>query len=150
MSGTLSRSPSLEKEVVPNEDEFGIVDRPKEPVRVKKVWRRGKDGPLERVWRRWYRVKRRGCPEKVLVLARKTYKIFADIGPTVGLMRRVLSVLDTGAGMNLIRKSELPAGLETFLSFGPTQGIGYANNRPLRTVGTTKMPLRLWRFAAGA
>ena len=65
-------------------------------------------------------------------------------------MSRVLSVLDTGAGPNLIRKSELPAGLETLVSFGPTQDIGDANNRPLRTVGTIRMPVRLGRFVATA
>ena len=65
-------------------------------------------------------------------------------------MSRVLSVLDTGAGPNLIRKSELPAGLETLVSFGPTQDIGDANNRPLRTVSTIRMPVRLGRFVATA
>ena len=80
----------------------------------------------------------------------KNYKVFADTGPTVGLMSRVLSVLDTGAGPNLIRKYELLAGLETLLSFGPTQDIGDAHNRPLRTVGTIKMPVRLGRFVATA
>ena len=65
-------------------------------------------------------------------------------------MSRVLSMLDTGAGPSLIRKSELPAGLETLLSFRPTQDIGDANNRPLRTVGTIKMPVRLGHFVATA
>ena len=105
---------------------------------------------MEQVRSLWYRVKRRECPEKFSIIARKNYKVFADIGPTVGLMSRVLSVLDTGAGPNLIRKSELPAGMETLVSCGPTPDIGDANNRPLRTVGTIKMPVRLGRFVAAA
>ena len=120
------------------------------PVRVKRILRRSQDEPLEQVRRPWYRFKRRECPENILVLARKNYKVFADIGPTFGLMSRVLSVLDTGAGPNVIWKSELPAGLETLMSFGPTQDIGDANNRPLRTVGTIRMPVRLGRFVATA
>ena len=150
MSGTQSRSPLLEKDVVLDEDTVEIVDKPKGPVQVKKILRRGRDDPLEQVRRLWYRVKRGECPEKILILARKHYKVFADIGPTVGLMSRVLSVLDTGAGPNLIQKSELPSGLETLVSFGPTQDIGDANNRPLRTVGTIKMPVRLGHFVAVA
>ena len=63
-------------------------------------------------------------------------------------MSRVLSGFGTGAGPNLIRKSELPAGLETLVSFGPTQDIGDAKNRLLRTVGTTRMPVTLGRFVA--
>ena len=105
---------------------------------------------MEQVQRPWYRVKRRECREKILVLVRKTYRVFADIGPTVGLMSRVLSVLDTGAGPSLIRKFELPAGLETLVSFGRTQEIGDAHNRLLRTVGTITMPVRLGRFGATA
>ena len=150
MSGTESRSPPLEKHVGLDEEAVGIFDKLKGPVRVKKILRRGQDDPLEQVRRPWYRVKHRECPKNILALARKHYKVFADIGPTVGLMSRVLPVLDTGAGSNLIRKSELPAGLETFVSFGPTQDIGDANKRPLRTVGTINMPVGLERFMATA
>ena len=150
MSGTESRSPPFEKEVGLDEEAVGIVDKLEAPVKVKRILPRGQDDPLEQVRRPWYRVKRRECLEKILVLARKNYKVFADIGPTVGLMSRVLSVLDTGAGPNLIRKSELPQGLETLVSFGPTQDIGDANNRPLRTVGTIRMPVRLGLFVATA
>ena len=112
--------------------------------------RRVQNDPLDKVRRPWYRVKRGECPENILVLERKKYKVFADNGPTVGLMSRVLYVLDTGAGPNLIRKSKLLAGLETLVSFRPTQDIGDANNRPLRTVGTIRKPVRLGRFVATA
>ena len=150
VSGTASPSPPLEKDVGLDEEALGIVDKLEAPVRVKRILRRGRDDPLEQVRRPWYRVKRRECPENILVLARKNYKVSADIGPTVGLMSRVLSVSDTGAGPNLIRKYELPAGLETLVSSRPTQDIGHASNRRLRTVGTIRMPVRLGRFVVTA
>ena len=78
----------------------------------------------------------------------KNHKVYADIGPTFGLMSRVLSVFDTGAGPNLVRKSELPVRMESLVSFGRTQDIGDANNRPLRTLGTIKMPVRHGSFVS--
>ena len=36
------------------------------------------------------------------------------------------------------------------MSFGPTQDIGDANNRPLQTLGTIRMPLRLGKCVAAA
>ena len=71
MSGTESRSPPLEKEIGLDEEAVGIVDKLEEPVRVKRILLRGQDDPLEQVRRPWYRVKRRECAEKILVLARK-------------------------------------------------------------------------------
>ena len=136
--GAQPRSPSLKEKSGLEEEIVGLVDKPKGPAQVKKILSRARDHPLEEVQRPWYRVKRRECPEKILVVARKNYKVYADIGPTIGLMSRVLSVLDTGAGPNLVRKSELPAGMESLVSYGPTQDIGDANNRPLRTLGTIR------------
>ena len=152
MPGTQSRSPPLDEggNLGLDEEVVGLVDTPKGPAQVKKILSRVRDRPLEEIRRPWYRVRRTECPEKILVLARKNYKVYADIGPTVGLMSRVLSVLDTGAGPNLVRKSELPPGMETLVSFGPTQDIGDANNRPLRTLGTIRMPVRLGKFVAAA
>ena len=71
VSGTASRSPPLEKEVGLDEEAVGIVDKLEALVRVKRILRRGQDDPLEQVRRLWYRVKRRECPETILVLARK-------------------------------------------------------------------------------
>ena len=148
--GTDSRSPPLEEGVVVPNETSEIVDRTAGLLKVKKILSRKDFNPLDEIRRPCYRVRRRDSPEKILVLARKTYKVYADIGPTIGLMSRVLSVLDTGAGPNLVRKSELPPGMETLISFGPTQDIGDANNRPLRTLGTIRMPVRLGRFVAAA
>ena len=85
-----------------------------------------------------------------LVYYEKTYNVFADIGPTVDLLDHVLSVSDTSAGPNLMRKYELPAGLETLASFGPMQDISDANSGPLRIVNTMKMLVRLGRFVHAA
>ena len=80
----------------------------------------------------------------------KYFKVYADIGPTDWLMSRVLSTLHTSVGPKLVRTSEPLAGMETLVSFGPTQDIGDANNKPLRTLGTIKMPVRLEKFVAAA
>lgn len=78
--------------------------------------------------------------------SRKNYKIYADIGPTVGVMNRVLYVLDIGRGPNHIRKPELPPGMEALVSFGSTQDIGDANNGLLLTLGTIRMLFRFRGF----
>ena len=114
---------------------IGRLVRRNGPTQVKKILSRTRDRPLGEVRRPWYRVRRRVCSENILVLARKNYEVYTDIGPMVGLMR-ILSVLDTCARPNLVRKSEFPAGMETPVSFGPTQDIGDANTRSLRTLGT--------------
>lgn len=86
----------------------------------------------------------------ILVLARKIFNIYVDIEPIVGLMSRVLPVLDNGTRPNLIQKSKIPSGIETVESFGPTQYTSDTNSRPLCTVGTMKMPLRPRCFVAAA
>ena len=103
--GTQSRSPSPEEKenLCLDEEVVGLVDRPKGPAQVKEILSRVRDRPLEEIGRRWYRVRRRECLEKILVVARKNYKLYADIGATVGSISRVLSVLDTGAGPNLVQ-----------------------------------------------
>lgn len=114
---------------------------------VKRILQRGK--PLLACFRRpWQRATRAECPNRILVLTRKNYKVYADVRPSIGLMRRMTAVLDTGAGPNLIRKSELPPGTEDRIAMGPSLDIRDANNRPLRTIGLIKLPVRLGRFLA--
>lgn len=84
------------------------------------------------------------------MLARENYKAFADIGPIVDLNSLEISVLGTSGGTNLIRKSEILARLDNLVSFGSTGDLVDANNRPLRTVGTIKIPVTLGRFVAAA
>lgn len=69
-------------------------------------------------------------PEKILVLT--NLQGLVDIKPTGRLMSSLLSVIDTGVGRNFVRKSELLSGREDLISFGPTEEIKGANNRPLR------------------
>ena len=45
VSGTGSRSPPLEKEIGLDEEGVGVIDKLEEPVRVKRILRRGQDGP---------------------------------------------------------------------------------------------------------
>ena len=112
---------------------------------VKKILSRT-DPPVWRIRRPWKRVTTPGNPTLVMVMARRNYKVYANIGVTVPLMQRMLAILDTGAGPNFIRRSELPKGSEAFMASGPLPNICDANNNPLRTIGMTKLPVRLGRL----
>lgn len=58
-------------------------------------------------------------------------------------MHRLVFILDTGAGPNFIRKSELPTGLETQLSTKPLPNICDANKNPLQMLGVIKLRVHL-------
>lgn len=62
--------------------------------------------------RRWVSYKYLRYPERILVLAKRNYKVYADIGITKSLIRRALPMLDREAGPNFIRRSELPLEME--------------------------------------
>lgn len=63
-------------------------------------------------------------------------------------MRGTVTVLDTGAGPNLVRKSEIPLGMEALIAAGPKIDITDAHNRPIWTIGTLQMPVQMGRFVA--
>lgn len=107
----LSCSPPLEEEVATPEEKIRIVDKPTGLSKVKKFPSRNNFNPLHGNRRLWYRVKRKESPGNILALASKTYKVYADIGPTVGLMSPILYVSSNGAGQNPVRKSKLPPGI---------------------------------------
>ena len=81
----------------------------------------------------------------ILVMASRNYKVYADVGINQNLLARNLSVLDSGAGPNCIRKSELPPGFDAHIRHGPLPNIGDANNNPLYTIGTLALVVRLGR-----
>ena len=82
----------------------------------------------------------------LLVMARRNYKVYADVGLNRPLLTRRLTVLDTGAGPNFIRKDELPPGFESRLRYGPLLNIGDANNNPLSMLGVISLIVRLGTF----
>lgn len=50
-------------------------------------------------------------PEAFFVLARRDYKLYANIGETVRTMKRFVVVIDTGAGSKFIRIHDLPQAM---------------------------------------
>ena len=96
-----------------------------------------------RLSRPWHRVKRAGSPDKVFVMARRNYKVFADIGQSPYELRRICTVLDTGAGPNFIKESSLsPASREKMIK-GGLPNICDANGNPLSMMGRLKLVTRL-------
>ena len=81
----------------------------------------------------------------VLVMASRNYKVYADFGFNQNLLARKLSVLDSGAGPNCIRKSELLPVFDAHIRHGPLPNIGDANNNPLSMIGTLALVVRLGR-----
>lgn len=104
--------------------------------------------PLFYISRPWLRVQRIASLSRILMLTRKNYKVHANIGPTISLMRRAVALLDTGAGPNLIRKNELLQGMQTCIAHEPLWDVRNAKNRPLRIIGSLKMLVQLGWFIA--
>ncbi|CAN8076123.1 unnamed protein product [Agarophyton chilense] len=79
-------------------------------------------------------------------VSKRDYKVYADIGSDRNLLSRRLTILDTGAGPNFIRESELgPADLER-IRYGPLPDIRDANKNAVKTLGTVRLLVRLGRF----
>ncbi|CAN8063106.1 unnamed protein product [Agarophyton chilense] len=92
------------------------------------------DFELKRSWRRY------SCPSKrenfIMVMQKRNYKVYADIGWDKDLLTRRLTVLDTGAGPNSIQISELRFTDQEQIHYGPLPDIRDANRNAVRTLGT--------------
>ena len=76
-------------------------------------------------------------------MAKRNYKVYADLGLNASLQAKKLTILDSGAGPNFIRKSELPLGFEDRIKYGPLPSVNDANNNPVRMVGLIDLVVRL-------
>ena len=76
-------------------------------------------------------------------MAKRNYKIYASVGADSNRLVRYLIVLDTGAGMNFIRRSEIPDGLHQHVYQGPVPEIRDANNRIINTSGILRLVVRI-------
>lgn len=85
-------------------------------------------------------------PDRVLRMTKHNRKMYADLGLDSSRMFRVLTVLNTGAGPNFIRQTEISPEVEKNLKRAPPLEKYDANNRPLLLVGTVKQPVRLETF----
>lgn len=69
----------------------------------------GKNLSHERPWRRF----RHSSDEpRIFVATGRNYKVYADVGLDYSRMQRLMAVLNTGAGPNFTRQSDLRTGLE--------------------------------------
>ena len=76
-------------------------------------------------------------------MTKRNFKVYADIGDSSTRLLRTLSVLDTGAGPNFIRKNAPPSGDLTPISYGPLPYIADANSNPIQVKGITRLLVRL-------
>ena len=76
------------------------------------------------------------------LMKKRNYKVYADVGQGRTILTRKLSVLDTGAGPNFIRASELPPGVDK-PRYGPLPNISDADNNPIRMIGLVDLVTRL-------
>lgn len=79
-------------------------------------------------------------------MAKRNYKVYADLGVSDQYMVRQLSVLDTGAGPNFLVESLIPPHLRSRIRATPLVDIADANNRPLSTVGVIDLLVRLGHY----
>ncbi|CAN8063205.1 unnamed protein product [Agarophyton chilense] len=81
-----------------------------------------------------------------MVVSKRNYKVYAYIGSDRNLLSRRFTILDTGAGPNFKRESELaPADLER-IRYGPLPDIRDATKNAVKIVGTVRLMVRLGRF----
>lgn len=78
-----------------------------------------------------------------MIMARRNYKVYADIGSSKSLLSRRLAVLDTGAGPNFIRLSELQSDEQARIQEACLPDIRDANKRPIKSLGTIKLVVQL-------
>ena len=83
-----------------------------------------------------------------MVMAKRNYKCYAELGLHPYLLTRKLTVLDTGAGPNFIREDELPSGYAEQLKNGPVPSVCDANRNPVRIKGTVDLLVRMGEHLA--
>ena len=75
-------------------------------------------------------------------MAKRNYKVDTQVGTSRNTLERLLAVLDSGAGPNFIRDSDLPHGV-TRHRYGPLPNVADANNNPIRMMGLADLIVRL-------
>lgn len=84
--------------------------------------------------------------DQVFYLSRRNYKVNIDFRPDPQRLRCLLAILGTGAGRTFIGQSKLPEGVAALIKYGPIPEVCEANGKPLSTLGSVKMCIRLGRF----
>ena len=81
-----------------------------------------------------------------MLLAKRNYKVYADIGYGPSLTVRQVAALDTGAGPNFIRKDELPATALSQIRHTELPRVTDANRNPIRMRGAISLTARLGKY----
>ena len=97
-------------------------------------------GILQRPWRRFSPPR---APDSIMLLSKRNYKVYADIGYDSTLSVRRLATLDTGAGPSFIRKDQLPPQVQSRIRRKELPSIVDANRKPISTLGTVRLALGL-------
>lgn len=79
-------------------------------------------------------------------MTKRNYKVYGDLSLDFYRMFRVLSTLNTCAGPNFVRRTELPDEMERCIRHRPLPDICDANSKPTPMVGTVKLPVKLGHF----
>ena len=92
----------------------------------------------------WRRIRKREEPDTVFVMAKRNYKIHADIGITRRATRKFVAVLDTGAGPSFIRRDVLPDDIGAIIRKDPTAPkIIDANKRKVEIDGVIDLSVNI-------
>ena len=85
-------------------------------------------------------MKRHIYPETVFILARRNYKVYANIGQTLRNTERFVAVLDTGSTSSTIELSELPIDVRPKIrSLDIQNDILHASGKALPIKGTIRV-----------
>lgn len=76
-------------------------------------------------------------------MAKRIYKVFANLALRKRVMVRYLTLLDTVAGPNFVVESVLPPQLQARVNTNAITDILDANNNPMKTVGTINRVVNL-------
>ena len=92
--------------------------------------------------RPWIRFRNTRQSDRVFLMAKHNFKVYGYFGESKS-MRRILSVLDTGAGLKFIRKSTRLPGEQLNVTHELLPEIAGANSNPIRARGTIRLLVRL-------
>ena len=88
---------------------------------------------VHRLQRPWIRTRSQRFKDAVCVLQKRNYKVYAEVSAKKGVSKRILSILDTGAGPNLVKREAIPEGAEVLSAEHlPIRG---ANGKPIDVAG---------------
>lgn len=73
-------------------------------------------------------------------MTKTSYKVYGNLGLDPNRVFRVLTILDTEAGSNFVRRAEFPARVEKYMKDGPLPDNCDDKSRPLPMLETVKLP----------